>query len=113
MSIPYGHKKLNTLEDLEISQKTVFLRVDFNVPLKGGIIVDDTRIRAAIPTIQFLLEAKARIVIASHLGRPKGRVNPEFSLLPVGERLAELISKEVTLADDCVGDGVRKILKDP
>ncbi|MEM7147037.1 MAG: phosphoglycerate kinase [Verrucomicrobiota bacterium] len=96
-----------TIRDLDVAGKRVLVRVDFNVPLdEAGKITDDTRIRAALPTIEFLSEAGAKVVLMSHLGRPKGERKPEFSLKPVAERLGELISAKVSFAEDCVGDVV-------
>ena len=92
-----------SVRDLDVRGKRVFLRVDFNVPLEGGRVTDDTRVRAAIPTLHLLLESGARIVAASHLGRPKGRPNPAFSLKPVAARLAELLGRPVAMTEDCVG----------
>jgi phosphoglycerate kinase len=102
------------IDDLQLSGKRVFIRVDFNVPLdENRRVTDDTRIREALPTIQRVLKMGGKAVLASHLGRPKG-VDPKLSLEPAARKLAELLGKqhEVLLADDCVGDGVRKMVKD-
>jgi phosphoglycerate kinase len=96
---------VRTLDDLEVQGKRVLVRVDFNVPLENGHVADDTRIRAALPTIDLLRERGARIVLASHLGRPKDR-EPELSLRPVADRLAELSGADVTFAGAVVGDQV-------
>ena len=93
-----------TLESIDVTGKRVFVRVDFNVPLKDGVITDDTRIRATLPTLRYLLDHKAKIILASHLGRPKGERKPEFSLRPCVVRLSELLGVSVAFADDCVGD---------
>lgn len=90
-----------TLKDVDLTGKTVFVRVDFNVPLDGAQITDDTRIRAALPTIQHLSGSK--LVLASHLGRPKGKKKPEESLAPCAARLSELLGKPVTFVNDCIG----------
>ena len=91
------------VKDLDLKGKRVFVRVDFNVPIKNGTIGDDTRIRASLPTIKYALEQGATVILASHLGRPKGKANPEYSLKPVAARLSELLGRPVEFAEDCVG----------
>jgi phosphoglycerate kinase len=100
-----------TIRDIAPKGKRVFVRVDFNVPLKGGRITDDTRIRAALPTLQDLLARGASLIVASHLGRPDGTPNPKYSLAPVATRLGELLGKPVKMLDDCVGPGVEAAAK--
>jgi phosphoglycerate kinase len=95
-----------TVRDVDLQGKRVVMRVDFNVPLQEGEITDDTRIRAALPTIQYVLQEGASLVLMSHLGRPKGEVKPELSLEPVAERLGELLGRDVQLAPDCIGPEV-------
>lgn len=97
------------VDQLPVEKKLVFLRVDFNVPIKEGEVVDDTRIKAALPTIKYLLEKQARIIVASHLGRPKGRVVPELSMKPVAGRLSELLEMEVKFSPEIVGDNVENL----
>ncbi|MGB7874110.1 MAG: phosphoglycerate kinase, partial [Anaerolineales bacterium] len=92
-----------TIRDIDVKGKRVLVRVDFNVPVKDGKVGDDTRIRAALPTIEYLLENDAALILCSHLGRPKGQPLPEFSLKPVADRLAELLDKPVSFAEDCIG----------
>lgn len=99
--------ELQTIEDKGYKGKRVFLRADFNVPLENGAITDDTRIKAVMPTIDYLLKNGASLVIASHLGRPKGKKVPEMSLKPVQERLSQLLGKEVKFAGDCIGGEVK------
>lgn len=104
-----GPSRMNkkTLKDVDVKGKRVFCRVDFNVPMQEGKITDETRIRAALPTIQYLIEQGAKVILASHLGRPKGRVVEEMRLAPVGKRLAELLNKEVKTATESYGDTVK------
>ena len=92
-----------TIQDINVTGKKVLVRVDFNVPLKDGVITDETRIQAALPTIQYLLDHNAKVVLMSHLGRPKGEFKAEFSLKPVAERLQQLLTAKVTFAEDVVG----------
>jgi phosphoglycerate kinase len=96
-----------SIRDLDLQGHRVFVRVDFNVPLKGGAIGDDTRINASLPTIQYALDHGATVVLASHLGRPKGKPNPDMSLRPVADRLADLLGRPVLFATDCIGDEAR------
>jgi phosphoglycerate kinase len=92
-----------SIRDLNLGGQRVFIRVDFNVPLDGAHVTDDTRIRETLPTLRLAIERGARLVLASHLGRPKGKVNPKYSLAPVAARLKELLGKPVEFAADCVG----------
>lgn len=107
---------IKTIEELPIENKRVFVRVDFNVPLEERdgkqVITDDARIAAALPTIKHAMERGARVILASHLGRPKGGPNPKLSLEPCGARLAELLGIEVHLPEDCVGDAAKKVVFD-
>jgi phosphoglycerate kinase len=104
---------MNFVTDLDVKGKRVFLRVDFNVPLdESGAIRDDNRIKASLPTIAWLLEHGARLVIASHLGRPKGKPDPKMSLAPAAKRLAELVPNKVVMAPDVVGDEVARLKRD-
>ncbi len=102
-------KGLNQIGD--IKGKRVFVRVDFNVPIKKGRIQDDTRIRETVPTINFLSEKGAKVILASHLGRPKGERNPEFSLKPCANKLSKIIGKKVKFTEELYGDGVKKIIE--
>jgi len=96
-----------TVRDIDVHGKRVLVRCDFNVPLEEGVISDDRRITESLPTIRYLLDHGAAVILASHLGRPKGGASPEFSLGPVAKRLSELLGLEVALAPDCVGEEVR------
>src|SRR5215831_12370772 len=96
-----------SIRDLDLAGQRVFVRVDFNVPLKGGVIGDDTRIRASMATIRYALDQGATVILASHLGRPKGKPNPEMSLKPAAKRLEELLGRAVAMAPDCVGPEVQ------
>ncbi|MBL8604582.1 MAG: phosphoglycerate kinase [Myxococcales bacterium] len=105
--------RVATVDTLEVASRRVLVRVDFNVPLTPeGQVSDDTRIREALPTIKLLIEKGARVVLASHLGRPKKGPEAKFSLAPAGERLAELLGQEIILTDDCIGDGAKKVVTD-
>lgn len=99
-------KQKQTMQQVDLSGKRVFCRVDFNVPMEEGRISDDTRIRAAIPTIQQLVEKGAKVILASHMGRPKGEVKEELRLTAVGEHLSKLIHKPVQKLDESIGDSV-------
>src|SRR6187431_885330 len=96
-----------SLSDLDVSGKRVFMRVDFNVPIKDGRITDDSRIEAALPSIRYVIERGGRLILASHLGRPKGKPEEKYSLRPVAARLSELLGKPVLFAPDCIGSEVQ------
>ncbi len=101
-----------TIEKVELKNKRVFIRADFNVPLdENGNITDDTRIRSTLPTINYALDAGAKVILASHLGRPKGKPSPKYSLAPVTTRLSRLLNKEVAFAKDCVGPDVEHLVQ--
>src|SRR4051794_10536898 len=104
-----------SIRDLDLHGKRVFIRVDFNVPLAsaGQEITSDKRIRASLPTIQYALEQGAGVILGSHLGRPKGKPNPEMSMKPVAARLQELLHRTVKAAPDCVGPQVEALLPGP
>jgi phosphoglycerate kinase len=99
------------VKDLDLKGKRVFLRVDFNVPIKNGTIGDDTRIRASLPTIKYALDQGATVILASHLGRPKGKPNPDYSLKPVAARLAELLGRPVEFAADSIGSAAKAAIE--
>jgi phosphoglycerate kinase len=99
-----------TIRDLNVSGKRVLVHADFNVPLANGAVSDDTRLRAALPTIHYLMDHQAKTIVCSHLGRPKGKPNPAYSLGPVSVRLSQLLSREVRLAPDCVGPAVQSMV---
>src|ERR1051325_2173144 len=92
-----------SLSDLDVKGKRVFMRVDFNVPIADGKITDDTRIEASLPSIRFVIEKGGRLILASHLGRPKGKPDPKYSLKPVAARFSELLGTPVQFAPDCIG----------
>ena len=101
-----------TIRDTDISGKKLLIRVDLNVPLdENQIIVDDTRIRAVLPTINYALDEHAKVIVASHMGRPEGKVVPELSLAPVAKRLTRLLQKDVQFASDCIGPEVDAMIK--
>ncbi len=100
-----------TVRDIDPAGKRVLVRVDFNVPLDKGVVTDDTRIRASLPTIQYLIDKDARVILCSHLGRPKGKPTPALSLGPAAARLSELLNRTVRLIPDCVGPNVTAIVK--
>jgi phosphoglycerate kinase len=104
---------IKKIPELDIVGRRLFIRVDFNVPLTAdGKVSDDTRIRESLPTIRYAIEKGARVILASHLGRPKGKTDKKYSLEPVAARLAELLGADVTLSDEPVGDGARKVVND-
>lgn len=102
------HEKLS-LKDLDVKGKKVLMRVDFNVPLDKGSITDDTRIKASLPSINYVLDHGGSVILMSHLGRPKGKKNPEFSLAPCAKRLSELLHRNVIMAPDCIGPETEKL----
>src|SRR5512134_2760505 len=92
-----------TIRDIDPAGKRILVRVDYNVPIKEGKVTDDTRIRAAMPTLNYLLDKGAALILCSHLGRPKGGPEPKYSLKPVAEYLSGLLGKPVAFAEDCIG----------
>lgn len=105
-------KKL-TVKDVDLKDKKVLLRVDFNVPIdkETGEVADDTRIKAALPTIKYVLENGGKAILVSHLGRPKGKKDPKYSLKPVAKRLEQLLGRTVSFVDDCIGEGAKKVIE--
>ncbi|HCU24852.1 MAG TPA: phosphoglycerate kinase [Deltaproteobacteria bacterium] len=104
---------IKSIAELDLKEKRVFIRVDFNVPYDAeGRVQDDARIVASLPTIRLALEAGAKVILASHLGRPKGQRDPRYSLMPVAARLSELLEREVIFPEDCIGDAVKKLTQD-
>jgi phosphoglycerate kinase len=99
---------MKSVKDIDVTGKRIFVRVDFNVPTNDeGNITDDTRIRAHLPTIRYVMEKQGKVILASHLGRPKGKRNEKYSLKPVATRLSELLGMQVAFAADCVGPEAR------
>lgn len=99
-----------TIDDIEVKDKRVLTRVDFNVPIENGKVTDDTRIRAALPTIQKILQSQGKLILMSHLGRPKGGPEPKYSLMPAATRLTELLGQDVEMAPDCIGSEVEAMV---
>lgn len=99
-----------TVKDIDCQGKRVLVRVDFNVPIRGGKVMDDTRIRSALPTIEYLLEKKSVVILCSHLGRPDGEVKPDFSLKPVADYLRDLLDAPIFFVEDCIGGGVKTMV---
>jgi phosphoglycerate kinase len=100
--------KIKTLDQLPVQGKRILVRVDYNVPLKDGAVTDDTRIQGSLPTLRRLLDQKARLILCAHLGRPKGQVNPKYSLAPVAKHLSKVLGRPVAFAADCVGAEAEK-----
>lgn len=103
--------QLNTIKEADLKGKRVLIRVDFNVPLKNGVVTDNTRIKAALPTVQYILDQGASLVVMSHFGRPKGQKNPDFSMAPIAKEFEKLLGKPVKLAPDVIGSEVEAEVK--
>ena len=103
--------QLNTIKEADLKGKRVLIRVDFNVPLKNGVVTDNTRIKAALPTVQYILEQGASLVVMSHFGRPKGQKNPDFSMAPIAKEFEKLLGRPVKLAPDVIGSEVEAEVK--
>ena len=103
--------QLNTIKEADLKGKRVLIRVDFNVPLKNGVVTDNTRIKAALPTVQYILEQGASLVVMSHFGRPKGQKNPDFSMAPIAKEFEKLLGRPVKLAPDVIGPEVEAEVK--
>merc|ERR1719258_711982 len=106
--VEMAKKSVGDLSEADLKGKKVLVRCDLNVPLDGKTITDDTRIRASVPTVKYLMEKGAKVLLSSHLGRPKSGPEDKFSLGPVAPRLSELLGKDVVMAPDCIGDGVKE-----
>ena len=104
--------QMTQIDELPIAGRKVLIRVDFNCPIEGDRVADDSRIRAALPTIQYALAEGAACILVSHLGRPKGKADPKYSLVPVGERLAELLDQDVMLTDAPVGESATRLARE-
>jgi phosphoglycerate kinase len=101
---------LRSLRELDVANKRVLVRVDYNVPLTDGRVADDTRLRESLPTLEYLLAHRAKIILISHLGRPKGKVVPELRLDPVARHLSEILQRPVTKLDECIGPAVHRVI---
>ena len=104
--------QMTQIDELPVAGRKVLIRVDFNCPIEGDRVADDSRIRAALPTIQYALAEGAACILVSHLGRPKGKADPKYSLVPVGERLAELLDQDVMLTDAPVGESATRLARE-
>jgi phosphoglycerate kinase len=109
MSFSFQGRTLRTIDEMNAAGKSVLFRVDLNAPVKDGVVTDNTRIAAILPSLHYLMEQKCKVTLISHFGRPEGKRNPKYTLMPVAERLAELLGKEVLFPEECIGDGVKKL----